>query len=315
MTRRLAVLALFLLTAASPVAAEVLLRPRVIVEGNMVTLGDLFDNVGEKAGIPVMRAPAPGQRINVDNDWLAHVALINALTWHPRGLFEDAVIERAGVTISHDQIMASVHSALQAKGAPADSLIETDDHNGQMVVPVGIAAQIQVRDLFYDRDAKRFSASVAVTDQGRDAARMMVSGHLVPTVQLPILVRNVNRGDLVEAADIGWLRMREAEVRATMVTDIGQIVGMTAKQTLRTGQPLAITDLQKPLAVTRGALVTMVLAHGGMTLSAQGRAMDQGSLGEVIRVTNTHSNLTVEATIDGTNHVRVSLTGNVALAN
>lgn len=319
MKRRVSKLALCLtlLLAAEAASAEALLRPRVVVEGSTVTLGDLFDNIGEKSSLPVMRAPAPGQRINVDNDWLAHVALINGITWHPRGLFEDAVIERAGQVIGRERILARLQSALADHGAPAEFLVETDDHNPQMVIPVGVAAQLEVRDLFYDRDAKRFTASVAVPDQStaHDAGRIMISGHLVPTLAIPVLARAINHGDIVNASDIAWIKLREVEVRATIVTDPGLVVGMTAKQNLRAGQPLAIADFQKPLAVARGALVTMVLNHGGMALTAQGRAVDQGSLGEVIRVTNTHSNLTVEATIIGSNQVRISLTGTVALAN
>jgi flagella basal body P-ring formation protein FlgA len=319
MTRRMSGLTLCLtILLAGPAAnAEALLRPRVVVEGATVTLGDLFDNIGQKSSLPVMRAPAPGQRLNVDNDWLAHVALINGITWHPRGLFEDAVIERAGVVIGRERILASLQSALIERGAPTEFLVETDDHTPQMVIPVGVAAQLEIRDLFYDRDAKRFTASVAVPDQSsaHDAARIMISGRLVPTVAIPVLSRPINHGDMVNASDIAWIKLREADVRAAMVTDPGLMVGMTAKQNLRPNQPVSIADFQKPLAVTRGALVTMVLNHGGMALTAQGRSDDQGSLGDVIRVTNTHSNLTVEATIIGTNQVRVSLTGSVALAN
>jgi flagella basal body P-ring formation protein FlgA len=84
---------------------------------------------------------------------------------------------------------------------------------------------------------------------------------------------------------------------------------------LRANLPVPEGDLQRPLAVTRGAMVTLVLNYSGMALTAQGRSMDQGSLGDTIRVTNTHSNMTVEGVIDGTNRVRVSLTGPVALAN
>ena len=144
---------------------------------------------------------------------------------------------------------------------------------------------------------------------------MMVSGKLVTTVQIPVLNRALSHGDVIAAADITYVTMRQTEVRSNLVTDPGTLVGMTSKQGVRANQPLVTTDLQKPLAVARGALVAMVLSHGGLQLTAQGRAIDQGSLGEVIRVSNTHSNLTVEATIDGTNHVRVSLGGPVALAN
>src|SRR5579871_6181691 len=84
------------LASAPAAAAGVLLRAHVLVDGPMVTLGDLFDNAGERADVPVLRAPPPGQHITVDVDWLTHVALVNGLSWKPRDLFDEASIERVG---------------------------------------------------------------------------------------------------------------------------------------------------------------------------------------------------------------------------
>jgi len=319
MTRGLACLFLFLTLglSAAPAAAEALLRHRVIVEGPMVTLGDLFDNVGEKAQVAVMRAPAPGQRVGVDGDWLSHVAMINGVSWHPHGLFEEASIERSGIAISQERVLSSLHDALAQKGASGEFEVEIDGRQQQMVVPVGSPAEMTVRDLYYNRQDQRFTATVAVPQDGVEAARMIVSGRLVQTVQIPVLSRDVTHGDVITASDISYVSMRETDLRTNLVRDPDQIVGMTPKQqTLRAGQTVLATALQRPLAVARGAIVTMALTYGGMSLSAQGRAIDQGALGEVIRVSNTHSNVTVEGTIDGPNHVRVTLGGGpVALAN
>jgi flagella basal body P-ring formation protein FlgA len=303
--------------AAAPAAAEALLRQRVIVEGPTVTLGDLFDNVGDKAPVAVMRSPAPGQRVSVDGDWLAHVALINGISWHPRGLFEEAAIERSGVVIAREQVLASLQRALQQRGAGGDFQIDIEGRQQQMVVPVGSPAELTVRDLYYNRQDQRFTATVAVPQGGVEVARMIVSGRLVQTIQLPVLNRTVAHGDVIAAADITFVTLRETELRPNLIRDPDQMVGMTPKQqTLRPGQAVIASELQRPLAVARGAIVTMVLSHGGMALTAQGRAIDQGSLGEVIRVSNTHSNLTVEGTVDGPNHIRVTLGGGpVALAN
>jgi flagella basal body P-ring formation protein FlgA len=317
MSRRFAlpILVLALSLAAWPAAADALLRPRVIVEGATVTLGDLFDNVGDKAGRTVMRAPAPGQRVTVDSDFLQHVAVINGVTWHPRGLFEEAVIERSCVAISHEQIVASLQDALAQHGAPADFQIDTDNRTQTILVTVGTLPRLVVRDLYYDRQSQRFTANLSVPQDSGEAARVTVSGRLTPTLQIPVLNRTLARGETIAAADIAYVKLPEADLRAAIVKDPGQMVGMNARQMLRAGQPLSLNDLQKPLAVASGALVTMTLSHGAMTLTAQGRALDQGSLGDVIRVTNTHSNQTIEATIIGPNQVRVSLNSAVALVN
>ncbi len=295
---------------AGAAAAGALLRSHVLVDGPMVTLGDLFDNVGERANVQVLRAPPPGTHITVDTDWLARVALQNDVPWKPRDLFDEAVIERVGVTIGHDRIAAALLSALSERGAPDDSTVEIESRTQQMVVATDQSASLVVRDLFYDRAANRFSATIAAGD-----SKLMLAGKLYPTIDVPVLSHTVARGETVQAQDISTIRMRQDQVRATVLTDPGAIVGMAAKAPLRANMPITEGDLQRPIAVTRGAMVTLVLNYNGMALTAQGRSIDQGSLGDTVRVTNTHSNMTVEGVVDGTNRVRVSLTGPVALAN
>lgn len=297
-------------SAPAAAAAGALLRSHVLVDGSMVTLGDLFDNVGERANIQVLHAPPPGTHITVDTDWLTHVALQNNVPWKPRDLFDEAVIERTGLTIGRDQITAAVQAALESRGAPADSTVDLESRTQQMIVATDQSAQLAVRDLFYDRAANRFSATIVAGE-----SKLMVAGKLYPTIEVPVLIHTIARGETVIAQDISMVRMRQDQLRTATVTDPGAIVGMAAKVPLRANLPVIEADLQRPLAVSRGATVNLVLNFNGMALTAQGRAIDQGSLGDTIRVTNTHSNLTIEGVIDGTNRVRVSLSGPVALAN
>ena len=313
MIKRFALATTFLigaLAASAPASAAALLKSHVLVEGPMVTLGDLFDNVGDRADVPVLRAPPPGQHISVDTDWLSHVALVNGVSWKPRDLFDEADIQRTGQLVGRDQIAANLHDALMQRGAAGDFTVELESRNQQMVVATTDAANVTVRDLFYDRAGNRFSATIAAGE-----SRLPVSGRIYTTIEVPVVTHAVGRGETVSAEDITMIKMREDLLRPATITDPGAIVGMAAKVPLRANQPLGNADLQKPLAVTRGALVTLVLNYQGMALTAQGRAMDQGSLGDTVRVTNTHSNLTVEGVIDGTNRVRVTLAGPLALAN
>lgn len=312
MIKRLALATTILIAAAvaGPASAGALLRSHVLVEGPMVTLGDLFDNVGERADVEVLRAPPPGQHITVDTDWLQHVAVVNGVSWKPRDLFDEADIERTGQIVGRDQIAANLHDALVKRGATGDFTVELEGRAQQMVVATTAAADVSVRDLFYDRAGNRFSATIAAGE-----SRLPVSGHIFTTIEVPVVNHAIGRGETVSAEDLTTLRIREDLLRPATITDPGAIVGMAAKVALRANQPLGNADLQKPLAVSRGALVTLVLNAHGMALTAQGRAMDQGALGDTVRVTNTHSNLTVEGVIDGTNRVRVTLNGPIAMAN
>jgi flagella basal body P-ring formation protein FlgA len=303
------------LPALPAAAGTALLRPNVVIDGDVVKLGDLFDNIGAKADTAIARAPAPGHRAVLDADWLQRVANNYRIDWQAQNAFEQAVVERSGVTIGHDQIEAQLVQALVAQGVAPDAQVELANRQTQVVVPVGADLQIGVRDLFYDSHVKRFSATVEVPANAPNATRIRVSGRVFPTVDVPILAHPVARGDVIAGNDITWTRVREDSLRRDVVTDTAQLIGYTPRQGLRPGQMISTADLQKPIAVQRGALVTMVLRYGSMHLSAQGHAVEQGSVGDSIRVTNTHSNLTVEGKVEGPNMVSVSMTGGSPLAN
>jgi len=127
--------------------------------------------------------------------------------------------------------------------------------------------------------------------------------------------RPISKGDVIALRDISWTKMREDAIRRDVVLDPDQLVGLTPRQSLRANQMISSSELQRPLMVARGALVTMVLRSGSMSLSAQGHAIEQGSVGDIIRVTNKQSNLTVEGKVEGPNLVSVSPNGATALAN
>jgi flagella basal body P-ring formation protein FlgA len=301
--------------AQATAQAAAMLRTSVIVEADVVRLGDLFDNVGEKADVVVLHAPAPGHRVTVDADWLQGVSTRNDLGWHPDDAFAQAVIRRDGVSISREQIESTMMTALTAAGAEAESQIGWETRALQMVVPVGGSSQISVRDLSYDKQSQHFAAVLEYKGDGDETTRLPVSGKLYPTVDVPVVGHTLQKGEVIMAQDLSWIRVRLAAVRRDVLTDADQIIGMTPRQTLRINQMVSSTEIQRPIAVARGATVTMILKYGAMLLSAQGRAIDQGSMGDVIHLTNTHSNMTVEGVIDGPNRVTVSLVSSLALAN
>ena len=63
--------------------------------------------------------------------------------------------------------------------------------------------------------------------------------------------------------------------------------------------------MQKPITVTRNSNVNLVLRTPFMTLSVQGRAMDDGGLGDLIKVTNLQTKQIVEGRIDNNGMVIV----------
>lgn len=85
-------------------------------------------------------------------------------------------------------------------------------------------------------------------------------------------------------------------------SDAAKIDGLEARVTLYAGRPIRLGDVGPAALVERNAVVPILYVNGTLRLSAEGRALGRGAVGDRIRVMNLSSRTTVSGTItqDGT---------------
>jgi len=322
--RLLAALALFAALAcglpaiAAEPAAPALppqLRHSVTLEGDVIRLGDLWENAGEKAEVPLAKAPEPGKHITLEARWLAAVANAYALDWRPATPFDRSTIERAGRSVDIRAVETELREALTLEGAPNGATIELANRGSlRILVPVGTDQTIGIRDLNYDPRMNRFSAVVEVPAGAANATRFKVNGSVFASTRIPVLSHAMGRGEVISENDIEWADVREEVVRRDIVTNLRQVVGQEPRYPLRAGAPIRTAEIQKPVSVARNSAVTIIVRTPFMVLSAQGRATEDGSVGDVIRVTNVQSKQIVDARVEGPGQVSVITAGQRAQA-
>lgn len=279
--------------------APVMLNAKVTVSGEMVLLGDLFQNAGEAGNRPVAYAPQPGKKALFDARWLARVAKAYKLDWRPLGSRERAAVDRASIVIPRDDIEDTIQATLLNDfGAEAGLQIELSNASLRLHVPVDAEATVAVDDVKFDERSGRFSAFVSAPADDPNAPRARVTGHLIHMTEVPVLNRRIMGGDIIREGDIEWVKIRSKRLQNDAISDVSQLIGLSAKRGLRVGQPIRTSEVRAPLLVTKGQVVTLIVKTPAMTLTSQGRAMEDGSRGDVIRITNTQSHTTVEGTIN-----------------
>ena len=305
--KRLTFAALALLVAL-PAQAELRLRQYISVDGAVVTLGDLFDGVAPKqALLPVMPAPAPGERRGV------RVAEVQAgvekagLEWQAEPTLRGITVSRYGRQVSRQDIVASLTDALgdQVQGGP----FEINFGGAQPALFVGrdAPASVRVEALDYDARSGRFTAMLAAPANDRNAEAVRVSGRVQMTTGMPVLRNRLGPGDVISKADIEWKDVPSDRISRNVILEAAALIGQSPKRVIMPGMAIRDSDVQRPLLVQKTALVTMVVQSGGMELTAGGRAIDAGGAGDVIQVMNVQTKKTVQATVAGPNVVQVAL--------
>ena len=302
-----------LLTGSLAFAQQATLRTAITVQDDYIRLGDLFENAGEKALVNIAYAPAPGRRAVFDAQWLFNVARAYGLNWRPLSLRTRAVVERESQVIHREEIEEKLIAALIARGVDKDAEIVLSNRNLKMYVPTDRAATIGIEALTFDPDSSRFTATVASPADDPAARRIRVTGRIHKMVEIPVLIRRVAASKVIGKRDVTWMRVRANRVRQETVTDIEQIVGMAAKRSIRAGKPIRISEVRRPLMVPKGSLVTLEIRTPFMMLTVRGKALDEGSKGDVIRVANGRSKRVVEATVVGIGRVYINPSRRVAV--
>lgn len=297
-------LALATATMTAPAAVDAAtLRTVSTVEDGLIRLGDLFEDLGTGADIAVAYAPAPGRRLTFDAAALMQIAQAYRISWRPQSRFDRVVVERAGRVVQKSEIVSRLAEALKADGARNDMEIELFGRNVEMAVPLDAAAALDVRGLSFDRQSGRFNAVIVAGGDG--GFRQPVSGRVHETTPVPVLRRAMAPGDVIRKDDIEIIRTREDRIGRDVVTDPAKLVGTTPRQRLRAGEPVRDNDTRPPVLVARNSTVTIVLQTGFLTLTAQGKAVEDGAKGDTIRVTNVQSKKTIEAVVSGPDFVIV----------
>ena len=295
-----------ILAAASADAAQT--RNVVTVKGDLVRLGDLFEGIGEKASVAIAHAPAPGGRAVYNATRLASFAYSHGIAWRPVSRFDRVIIKRASQIISREEIHAALRGELKKRGIARGSEVEFTNRRTYFHLPIGVPATLAVQNLNYERRTGRFTATVTAPADHPSPASLVVTGRVYKVIEVPVLNRRVPRGGVITADDIDWVRLPATQVRRNIIVDEDRLIGKTPRRGLRAGQPIRNGDVRAPVVVAKGSLVTMILKTRSMVLTSKGRAIENGAIGDTVKIMNTRSKTVIEAVVAGVNRVTVSST-------
>lgn len=84
------------------------------------------------------------------------------------------------------------------------------------------------------------------------------------------------------------------------------LIGKMARRTLLPGAAIPLAGVDNPRLVANGADVKLVFVDGALTIVTVGAAMQDGAVGDVIKVRNSDSGVTVSGAVQPDGTVRVS---------
>lgn len=281
-------------------------RARVVVDDAMLRLGDVFENLDAQADTIIGESPRPGLSVVRDATWLGALARAYALPWQA-ARDDRVVIERASRMLAREEIEAILRPALSKRHIAADWAIDLDGRSRQVYVARSDRAPLTLTDLQLDTRGRFVAQLAAGGNKAGSGETIALGGRVAPTQSVPVPARRIAPGEIIAENDIEWQPLKLESLRRNALTDLERIVGMAARQPLESGQPILSHQVQVPIVVAKGEIVSIKLESPNLAITAQGRALESGGDGAVIRVLNTQSKRTIEARVLGPSMVGVDV--------
>jgi flagella basal body P-ring formation protein FlgA len=122
----------------------------------------------------------------------------------------------------------------------------------------------------------------------------------------PMFKVKVHKGYVLSEDDIEYRKYASSKIRGQYIKDIDQIVGKTAKRTVIANKPIKNEDLGSSTIIKKGSNVQIHYKKGKLYIEAAGVALEDGGLGEIIKIKNIDSNKSIKGKVRSETEVEVS---------
>ena len=129
---------------------------------------------------------------------------------------------------------------------------------------------------------------------------------LGPPKMRPVVVvtADLMRGTALQESNVSVVEWPEGQVNGRVYAEVKDVINQELMRDLRPGMPVRPYDVRPVLMVKRGETVTLSISQGpGVVISAQVEAMQDGKLGDQIRLKNRDSGRIVSGVVKGANLV------------
>lgn len=303
----LIVLALPAQAADDGIAAPTL-RASVTVSSDVVRVGDLIDNAGSAALIPVYRSPDLGTTGALPVAQVLSVLRAKQVIGVMTGDIREVQVTRLARTLANKDLENAVASALERRfglGEAANISVTFDRGVSDMRLDASNTGALQPVATRYDARSGRFDLVFEISNDSNPApTKLRLTGTAIETVEVAVLTRDVERTETLKSSDVAQERRPKAEVTGEPALR-DRAVGMQLRRPMRAGTPIRAGDIAKPEFVTRDQSVTVIYQVPGIYLTTRGKAIESGAEGDTVSVLNLQTKRTLSGVVTARGQVTV----------
>ncbi|MEP3234076.1 MAG: flagellar basal body P-ring formation chaperone FlgA [Hyphomicrobiales bacterium] len=281
------------------------LKKNVTVYSTVVVAGDLFEGLDEYQDEPLFLAPDIGKSGKISAYRVAEEA-------HDIGIYElelngikSVTVNRPSIIVNSDEAKQQLrHYISDQMSEKIDFEITTSSIPTRVHTDPRAETALSINNFVFNKNDKRFQTTLSYS--GHNGIRdVPVRGVLTEMASVITLTRDLGREDVITEGDLVVTRLPKEKVRASSLTSPSPAVGMATVRNLSQGSVLRNHDFAPPLLVRSNDPVAITYSVPGLLLTAQGRALSDGSKDAVVSIRNLQSNRVVRGRVTDIGEVLV----------
>ncbi len=207
---------------------------------------------------------------------------------------------------SHDSILQTARQHILDRSSDYPSQPEVTA--GRLDVRLRLAACDQPLESFTPQSRRRMGKiTVGVRCDGSQPWSLFVPINVKVMTQVVVAKNNLPRGSILKESDIE-LKMRDiSRLHRGYLEEKKSVLGKKLRQRLRQHQVVAPSQLDTPHAIKRNNKVIILASSRSLQIRMAGKALENGSLGELIRVRNESSKKELDARVIAPGIVQVAM--------
>lgn len=118
-----------------------------------------------------------------------------------------------------------------------------------------------------------------------------------------VTAQSIAPGEIITLGSLRYVRMDVGKIASGYFNDANKVAGLMSRRPLAQGVVLNEYMLAKPTVIKHGTTVVIVARVGDLEVTAPGQALQDGCIGQVVRVQNTNSKKIISARVLDENSV------------
>jgi flagellar basal body P-ring formation protein FlgA len=294
---------------------EIRVKDKVKIDGETVSLGDIATfqpaddiRVDKLKVIEISSSPAPDTTRKIEKELILYkiAHLVNSDKDIVLTIPDSIIVERNSQVIS-GKTLEKIFTDYVLNNSSWDQdkvVIENINTPTSIAFPKG-KLDWEITEKKNNDFTGNLSINIEFFLDGESQKKVALSGKVGIIKDVVKATRNIKSGEIISLKDITIVSEKGKNFNKNSISSIEDVIGKRATRRIQADQTIQNGMVMAPPAIEKGAQVIIKAENDELLITVSGKALEDGSIGDQIRVMNIASGKEIIATVKRSDLVQV----------